>query len=165
MKHVYTFNEDAKKREFIDHYFSRGPEDSPDKIMDAIEAPRRMLTEWISDPAFQSELEQIDQERAFMAKEVVYRKIQSIFDRVVDMATGDRSTDSSALRAAELMLKVVGVLRTQGGGSGTSVTINNTLGQEALKGMNLDDLKKQRDELAGLLVQLSQPAEFEEKAP
>lgn len=159
MSEMITYDHDMLKRQFIELYYLRGSDDSPDKLMKKIGAPQRMLTEWISDPTFQQELEQIDQERAWMAKEIIYRRVGDIFENIAQMAV-ERKT--GAIRAAELMFRIAGILKTAGGGS-TQVTINNTLGEEALKGMNLEELTKQRDELAGILAQLAQPAEFEEE--
>lgn len=159
---ITTYNEDILKRQFVELYYLRGTEDAPNTLMDRIKAPRRMLTEWISDPQFQQELERIDAERAWLAKEVIYRRIHEIFTNMSQIAT-ERNRD--ALRAAELMFRVIGMVQTAGGGKGTSVTINNTLGQDTLKGMSLEELVSKRDELATILAGLSaEPAEFEENA-
>lgn len=162
MSEMITYDSDVLKRQFIELYYLRGSDDSPDKLMKKIGAPQRMLTEWVSDSTFQRELEQIDYERAWMAKEVIYRRVGDIFNNIAQMAVEHKS---GAIKAAELMFRIAGILKTAGGGGGTQVTINNTLGDDALKGMNLEELTKQRDELAGILAQLAQPAEFEEEAP
>lgn len=163
MSEIIRYDEPVLKRQFIELYYLRGSEDDPAKLMAKIKAPRRMLTEWIAeDPDFQKELERIDAERAWMAKEVIYRKITEIFENVAGLAT---ERNRMSMRAAELMFKIAGILKTAGGGAQTNVTINNTLGQEVTKGMSLEELVNKRDEVASLLAQLeAEPADFEETA-
>lgn len=164
MSNVVIYDEQLLKHQFIEAYYVRDKNTSPDKIMIQIRAPKRMLTEWITDPGFQRELEKIDSERAWLAKEVIYRNLEPIFKNLADIA-GTKGL--GAVKAAELMLKIAGVIKTTGGGggSGAQVTVNNNTVIENLpKGLSIEELIGKRDEVARLLTRLSaEPAEFTEE--
>jgi hypothetical protein len=139
------FNEELKRRQFVELYHNRKPDETPQLIMDQIGAPRRMLAQWIADSDFRDELDKIDGLRVWLAKEVFFRKIGDVFETVANLAS---QRGANSLRAAEVMVKIVGVVREPRAVPATPQ------GQEAEKSQGsttLDELVRQRTEIMEVL--------------
>lgn len=147
-----------QKRQFIELYYHRKRDDTPQKLMQKIGLDPRQLTDWLEDQDFQRELDKIDNERAWMAREIVFRRIDEVFNNMVQMAV-ERTRQST--KAAEMMLKVTGVLASYQ----NKVAVQVNAGDKSVEvgGMDLDELTKKRDEIKALLASVdADDATFEE---
>lgn len=134
------FDETLKRREFIEAYRTRKSNEAPRELMDQIGAPRRMLSSWLSDQTFRGELDQIDSERVWLAREVVYRKIGDIFTVMAELAS---QRGPNSLRAAEVIFRAISPTKEQ------KSKEEGTTEQQG--SVSTDELVRRRDELLKIL--------------
>lgn len=152
------------QQEFLDVYSRRGATDTPARLCNIIGAKYSQSIKWIKDPSFRKEMEEIDEQRVFMAKEQIFRRLPTIIDRLCNLAS-DEEKHANALKAAELLVKIAGLIKTTPGADRTtSVTVNNLV-QENIQGLSLKELEAKKVEVANLLhaVSRAEPGVFEEE--
>lgn len=156
-----TIAEFKQREQFIDRYRNRDKNTGPAHILQALGLHRGVMHQWLKDPEFVKDLDTVDLERAWLAKEVIYRQLGALVENLSEIAL---SNTRDTIKASELLLKISGMIKREGGAPGakTQIVINNAP-QEDPKQMSLEQLTSKRDELAGLLDRLATPAEFEEK--
>jgi hypothetical protein len=154
---IVRYDEPMLKSKFIEMYFLRSEKMSPDKILAKIGAPERMFTEWLQDENFRDELDKIDAEKAWAAREVVFRKLPKILDSMVEVAMDP--TRRNGIRAGEILLKIAGVIpeRVQAVKAAQGNTTVNIVSQT--NKMSIDQLVEKKDELLRVIAQLGPEGE------
>ena len=161
---LQKLNDDENgKRRFLELY-SKGRQCTLSKLLELCEVRQDQYLAWLDDPEFMQDMEAAQTKIFFLAKDEIVRNVGLICHKLVISATSGETTTSNSLKAAELILKITGLISQAGGGK-TNVTINNTAveHQTNLKGMSIEELNDKRDELSKILKAFKvEPAEFEE---
>lgn len=158
-------DDESGKRKFLEIY-SKGRPCNLQKLLELCDVKHQQYLSWLDDPDFMQEMEAAQAKIFFLAKDDIVRNIGLICQKLVISATASETGTANSLKAAELILKITGLISQAGGGK-TQVTINNTAveHQTNLKGMSIEELNDKRDELSKILKSFKiEPAEFEETA-